>query len=162
MTKLPRSARGWLYLLLRVGLGSAFIYAGAVKIADPLQFADNIASFQLLPNAAVNPFALSLPVFEIITGLMLVLGFFRRGAALGITILCMVFTIAVAAALARGLTIDCGCFGTSEPSRAKMWFDLGRDIVLLLAAVILYRGAIAAAQQSEGLLPWQNARVIRP
>jgi len=129
----------WFYLVIRVALGAAFIYAGAIKITDPLQFADNVASFELIPNVLVSPFALSLPIFEMIAGLLLVIGlFWRRAASLGIVLLCAVFTLAVASALARGLTIDCGCFGTSEPSRAKMWFDLARDVVLLLAALMVY------------------------
>ena len=128
----------WLYLAIRIALGAAFVYAGAVKVTDPMQFADNIASFEILPNAIVSIFALSLPIFEIIAGFLLVVGFWRYPASLGILILCAVFVVAVAAALARGLTIDCGCFGPSEPSRAKMWLDLGRDIVLLLAASLVY------------------------
>jgi putative oxidoreductase len=137
--RLLGGARGrWFYLAIRIALGAAFVYAGAVKVTDPLQFADNIASFEILPNAIVSIFALSLPIFEMIAGFLLVIGFWRQAASLGIVILCAVFVVAVASALARGLTIDCGCFGTSEPSRAKMWFDLARDIVLLLAASMVY------------------------
>jgi putative oxidoreductase len=137
--RLLEGARGrWFYLAIRIALGAAFVYAGAVKVTDPLQFADNVASFELVPNVFVSPFALSLPIFEMIAGFLLVIGFWRHAASLGIVILCVVFVVAVASALARGLTIDCGCFGTSEPSRAKMWFDLARDMVLLLAALMVY------------------------
>lgn len=138
--RLLEGSRGrWFYLVIRIALGAAFIYAGAIKVTDPLQFADNVASFELVPNVLVSPFALSLPIFEMITGLLLVIGLlWRQAASLGIVILCGVFTVAVASALARGLTIDCGCFGPSEPSRAKMWLDLARDIVLFLAALMVY------------------------
>ena len=44
----------WFVLAVRVIVGAVFIYAGALKIGDPLQFADNIASFRLLPAFAVN------------------------------------------------------------------------------------------------------------
>ncbi len=138
MRVLSSANRRWLDLALRLALGAAFVYAGALKISDSLQFADNIASFQILPITLVNPFALSLPVFEILAGLLLITGFLGRPASLGILIISGIFVAAIVSALARGLTIDCGCFGTSEPSRARMWFDLGRDAVLLIAAVAAY------------------------
>jgi hypothetical protein len=83
--------------------------------------------------------ALALPPFEIITGALLIIGIARRPAALGIALLCAVFLAAIGAALVRGLTIDCGCFGTGTPSRVRMWLDLGRDALLLAVALIVYR-----------------------
>jgi uncharacterized membrane protein YphA (DoxX/SURF4 family) len=138
MRVLSGSNRRRLELAVRLAMGGAFVYAGALKVGDPLQFADNVASFQLLPNAIVNPFALALPVFEILTGLLLIAGFLGRPASLGILIISGIFVAAVVSALARGLTIDCGCFGTSEPSRSRMWLDLGRDAVLLIGALMAY------------------------
>jgi putative oxidoreductase len=128
----------WLVLALRLGLGAAFVYAGVIKIQDPSEFAINVASFSILPNALISPMALALPPFEIICGTLLIIGLWRRPAALGIGLLSAVFLIAIAAALARGLTIDCGCFGSGTPSRPRMWLDLGRDILLLAAALIVY------------------------
>ena len=150
MRVLSGSNRRWLDLALRLALGAAFVYAGALKIRDPLQFADNIGSFQILPNTLVNPFALSLPVFEILTGLLLITGFLGRPASLGILIISAIFVSAVVSALVRGLTIDCGCFGTSEPSRGRMWFDLGRDAILLIGAVAAYSyQSTKSVQRSE-------------
>jgi uncharacterized membrane protein YphA (DoxX/SURF4 family) len=109
-----------------------------IKIQDPSELAITVASFRILPNLLISPLALALPPFEIICGALLIVGVWRRPAALGITLLLVIFLIAIAAALARGLTIDCGCFGTGTPSRAKMWLDLGRDILLLVGALITY------------------------
>ena len=114
----------WLVLAIRIALGAAFVYAGAIKIQDPSEFAITVASFQILPNLLISLLALALPPFEIICGVLLIVGIWRRPAALGITLFLTIFLIAIAAALARGLTIDCGCFGTGTPSRAKMWLDL--------------------------------------
>lgn len=134
----PRAYR-WLELGVRLVVGAAFMYAGALKIGDPLQFADQIASFEILPNALINPLALSLPLFEILTGLLLITGLMRRPAALAIALALAVYLAAISWALARGLTIDCGCFGAQAPSRAGMWLDLARDVALLAGAVIAYR-----------------------
>jgi putative oxidoreductase len=129
----------WLLLALRVALGAAFVYAGVLKIQNPSEFAINVASFQILPNLLISSMALALPPFEIITGGLLIIGVARRPAALGIVVLSAIFLIAIAAALARGLTIDCGCFGTGAPSRARMWLDFGRDILLVAAGIMVYR-----------------------
>jgi putative oxidoreductase len=129
----------WIVLAIRVAIGAAFIYAGVIKIQDPSELAITVASFQILPNILISPLALTLPPFEIISGVLLAIGIWRRPAALGIVLISGVFLVAIAVALARGLTIDCGCFGTGTPSRAKMWLDLGRDILLLGGALIAYR-----------------------
>ena len=128
----------WVIVALRIGVGAAFVYAGAIKLGDPLQFADNIASFRILPGSFINPLALSLPIFEVLSGGLLAAGWFRRPAAFAIVIVSAVFLAAIASALARGLTIDCGCFGNGVPSRERMWLDLGRDTILLVGALITY------------------------
>jgi hypothetical protein len=79
-----------------------------------------------------------LPIFEVLSGGLLSVGAFRRSGALAIVIVSAVFLAALASALARGLTIDCGCCGSSVPSREHMWLDLGRDTILLVGAVITY------------------------
>jgi len=126
----------WFIVALRIGVGAAFVYAGAIKLGDALQFADNIASFRILPGSFINPLALSLPIFEVLSGGLLAVGWFRRPAALAIVIVSAVFLAAIALALERGLTIDCGCFGSGVPSRERMWLDLGRDMILLVGALI--------------------------
>jgi len=153
MKMFPQSSARWFYLAVRLGVGSTFIYAGAVKISDPLQFADNIASFRLLPNDLINPFALSLPMFEIIAGALLAAGFLRRPASLGIAILSVILVVAVGSALGRGLTIDCGCFGTSAPSRASMWLDLSRDVALAVGALTIYWAQYRRGGESTVAIP---------
>ena len=119
----------WVSLLLRLILGGCFLYAGILKIQSPQAFVDSIASFQLLPNPFINLLAITLPVFEVIVGLMLITGYERGLAALSVLILTSVFAVAMISALARGLQVDCGCFGTGEPSAFKTWLSLGRDLL---------------------------------
>jgi|SRR5271163_381603 len=136
----------WLLIATRLALGAAFVYAGAIKIQDPAEFAITIASFDILPNLLISPLALMLPPLEIIAGALLIIGWGRRPASLALVLLLTIFVIAIVAALARGLTIDCGCFGTGTPTRARMWLDLGRDLLLLGAALIVYRFADYSAR----------------
>ena len=70
----------WLVLVIRVTIGCAFVYAGVIKIQDPSELAITVASFQILPNILISPLALTLPPFEIISGVcwLLVSGDGRR------------------------------------------------------------------------------------
>ena len=120
----------WVLLILRVFLGGVFLYAGISKMRSPQTFADSIATFELLPPFFINLVAISLPVFEIAVGLMLVVGFATEVASFSVLILTVVFAAALISALAQGLKIDCGCFGGGAPSTLKTWLALGRDLLL--------------------------------
>ena len=127
---------------ISVVLGALFAYAGATKISNPLAMADTIAAFGILPLVLINSFALALPVFEIISGVMLFLGWFRRVAALALVIAIGAYTTAIGSALARGITIACGCFGDGPATRSAMWWDFGRDLAMLAGALAVYRWSL--------------------
>jgi putative oxidoreductase len=128
------------YVVLAAGIAMAgiFIYAGIDKIRDPLSFADSVAGFAILPAVLINLLALGLPPFEVACGLMLLGPWTRRVGALAVAVTSLIFFTALASALLRGLTLDCGCFGTGAPSRPRMWLELGLDAVLFSAAVFVY------------------------
>lgn len=128
----------WFLLVLRVIIGGAFLYAGIVKIQQPQAFADSIASFRLLPDAGINLLAMGLPPLEIITGLMLLIGWKLRLASFTILLLSLIFAIALGQALMRGLVVDCGCFGSGKPSLLKNWLSLGRDVLLIAVSAWLW------------------------
>lgn len=132
------SRREYVVLAIRLALAGVFIYAGVDKIRDPLQFADTIAAFAILPAAFINLLALSLPPLEIACGLLLLAPRTRRVAALAVALVSVVFFTALLSALARGLTLDCGCFGTGAPSRPRMWLELALDVVLFAGALSIY------------------------
>jgi uncharacterized membrane protein YphA (DoxX/SURF4 family) len=126
-------------MVLRLILGGTFLYAGIVKWQSPQFFADSIASFRLLPVTFINPLAISLPVLEAMIGVMLIVGLKSRAAAFSTLALCALFAIAMISALARGLKIDCGCFGGGTPSIAHGWFSVGRDMLLGWMALVIAR-----------------------
>jgi putative oxidoreductase len=138
MTKLSLRAKGYEIVALSLLLAAVFIYAALDKFRDPLQFADSVAAFGILPIVLVSPFALGLPPFEVLCGLLLVTPLTRRVAALGMTIVTAMFFAALASALLRGLTLDCGCFGTGAPSRPRMWLEAGLDMVLFGSSLFVY------------------------
>jgi uncharacterized membrane protein YphA (DoxX/SURF4 family) len=128
----------WFLLVVRIAIGAVFIYAGISKFLSPQQFADSIASFQLLPDILINLLALGLPPTEILAGLMMISGWHWRSANLAILGLTLIFAVALAQGLARGLQVDCGCFGSGKPSTFKTWASLGRDMILIVAASWTY------------------------
>jgi putative oxidoreductase len=88
-----------------------FIYAGMLKALDPVQFANDIDNYKILPWPVSVGLAFYLPWVEIFCGLALVFRFLYRGALSILTALIIVFTLATVAAKVRGLDITCGCFG---------------------------------------------------
>jgi uncharacterized membrane protein YphA (DoxX/SURF4 family) len=121
--------------IAQLAIGLLFLAASLSKIADLPAFALQVQHYRLLPLAAVNPLAITLPWIELIAGLALVLGVRPRSGAWITLALMVVFTFAVGAALARGLDFECGCFGTVDAAHiglAKMLQNVG---MLALAAV---------------------------
>ncbi len=133
-----KSARRIALLLTRLVLGSAFIYAGWIKSLDPVGFADSVNSFAILPSVLISPFVLALPIYEIAGGTLIIIGFPRRLGAFALLLLTGVFSIALVAAMLRGLNVNCGCFGPSTTTTTP-WIDLGRDLLIILGCTAAYR-----------------------
>jgi len=138
----------WFLLVLRVVLGAVFVTAGVLKMGHPLEFADSIATFQLLPPQLINLVALALPPFEIIVGGLLIFGVLQRQAAFSLLVLTGVFMLFLFQAAIRGLVVDCGCFGSGEPSAWSAWISMGRNLLLALGCALVLRGARRASEEA--------------
>jgi uncharacterized membrane protein YphA (DoxX/SURF4 family) len=69
--------------------------------------------------------------------LLLIVGFGVRWAAFAAGVFMVVFIAAVSSAWARGLAIDCGCFGGGgqvAPGQTKYLQEILRDVGLLVLA----------------------------
>lgn len=128
----------WLGRFLRAALGGVLIYAGYLKVLGPQDFADSIAAYELLPLPLISLVALGLPVFEILLGALLISGWKLRVTAFSAVVLTVVFALAISSAIARGLNIDCGCFASDPSAKTSPWIALGRDLLMLIAAVYLW------------------------
>jgi putative oxidoreductase len=102
----------WLLCLFRLIVGGVFVWAGVLKIIDPLGFAQSIMNYQVFPRGLAFVVALVLPWVEVIAGGLLIVGLFRRSSALLICLMLIGFIGLVALALARGIDTSCGCFGS--------------------------------------------------
>ncbi|MGB7296157.1 MAG: MauE/DoxX family redox-associated membrane protein [Candidatus Aminicenantales bacterium] len=119
-----------LLVVFRLIAGGVFIWAGILKIVDPLGFAQSIMNYRVFPHELAFITALVLPWVEVIAGGLLIVGLFKRSSALLISLMLIGFIGLVALALARGIDTSCGCFGNlSRPA----------DLTLILAdAGLLY------------------------
>src|SRR5436853_3641458 len=97
--------------ILDLIVGGIFVYAGVLKVLDPVQFANDIDNYKTLPWFFSVGFAFYLPWLEILCGLGVIFRFLYRGGLSILTGLILVFIGATIAAKVRGLDITCGCFG---------------------------------------------------
>ena len=119
-------------LVSRVVLGGVFLVAGATKISDPGALAASIRSYELgLPEWFVSLSAHALPYLEVLLGHYVLAGLFTRVSAWATNALTLVFFVALVQGAARGLEIDCGCFGSSAGETSNLWLAAARDLGLL-------------------------------
>ncbi len=125
-------------LLLRLVVGITFVYASTDKILRPDQFAIAVRSYDILPISITNLFALVLAWAEFCTGVLLILGVFTRQAAGGLLLMLVMFVAALAAVVARGMAIDCGCFTSDGGSSVNIVLII-KDILMAVACIIIMR-----------------------
>jgi uncharacterized membrane protein YphA (DoxX/SURF4 family) len=137
----------WISTAARLALGAVLVVAGALKIADPQASVAAVRAYELLPTGLATIVGWGLPFLELVLGLLLLTGIAVRPTALATAVLLAVFVAAVASAAARGLSIDCGCFGSGgavPPGQTAYGAEIARDLALLAAA-----GWLVARPQSR-------------
>jgi uncharacterized membrane protein YphA (DoxX/SURF4 family) len=129
----------------RFVLAGVFAWAGLAKIADPDAAVRAVRAYKLLPEGLVKVFAWGLPFVEIALAVLLFAGLATRVSALVATGLLAMFIFSISSAWARGLQIDCGCFGGGGAAHAdagKYLSELARDVgILVVAAWLAWRPA---------------------
>ena len=121
--------------------GLIFLAAALPKLADLSGFAGSVHNFHLeavIPMAATNLLAMTIPWVELVAGLALVSGVRPRAGAIVYTVLLSLFTLGVVQAMARGLSFDCGCFGRTGSATIgakKLAENLAMVAVGVIAAV---------------------------
>ncbi len=126
----------YLAFLLRVLLGSFFLYASMSKIPYPAQFAEAVANYRLVPFSLLNLGAVILPWVEFVCGLFLIIGFMSRACTILIGLMLIMFNVMVLINMYWGAPITCGCYDTvGEPIG---WRKISENLVLLIFAVQVY------------------------
>ncbi len=127
----------FLLFAIRFFLGFIFIFAAVTKVADPVGFSQSIYNYKLMPDFIINFLAIAIPWIELVAGILLVFGITVKENSAILTGLLVVFIIAVAISLARGLDIDCGCFGTVDGSKVGIMKILENTGLLILGLILI-------------------------
>lgn len=118
-------------------VGVFFGLAAWVKLVDPEAFLSSLLTYELFPFKVAAGMALFAPVLELLVGVCLVTGFLRKGASLLTVGMLVLFIVLVAQGLARGLELNCGCFGSNTLSSSGDYFlKIGQNVLLLLAVLL--------------------------
>jgi len=126
--------------LARWALAVVWGYAGLSKVADPEATVRAVRAYRLLPEPAVLVMGYGLPFLEIGLAVLLLFGLATRVLGSISALLFVAFIVGVASAWARGLAIDCGCFGGGgqiDPGATRYVQEIIRDVGFLAMAAWL-------------------------
>jgi uncharacterized membrane protein YphA (DoxX/SURF4 family) len=123
--------------LVRLGLAAVWLVSGSIKVFDPGQTYLAVKAYQVLPDSMVNVVATGQPLLELALGVFLLVGLLTRVTAVVSALLLLLFIAGVSQSWARGLTIDCGCFGGGgqvAAGQTQYPQEIGRDVGFLVLA----------------------------
>ncbi len=135
----------------RVLVGVLFIFSGLVKANDPLGLSYKMQEFfevwaqnpgltnsmAWLHNYAL-PFSIIMITLEIIVGVGILLGIWKRFFSLLLLLLIIFFSFLTGYAVLSGKIATCGCFGDCIPLTAIQSFI--KDLILLVLILIIFFG----------------------
>jgi len=129
--------------ICRVLVGVLFIFSGFIKLNDPVGFSYKLQEYfsePVLDIPALIPFALIiailLVIFELVLGIMLLIGFARKFTSWSLLIMIIFFTFLTFYSAYFNKVTDCGCFGDAIP--LTPWESFYKDIILLILILVLF------------------------
>jgi uncharacterized membrane protein YphA (DoxX/SURF4 family) len=132
----------WAGLVARLILGGFILAASWHKLLDPYASVLAVRAYDLLPEPLVKVVGYTLPIVELLVGLCLIFGLITRVTAGWAAAMMLVFIAGIASVWARGMEIDCGCFGDggAKPGASSQYpLEIARDVGLFLLAAWLIR-----------------------
>ena len=146
MNSLHKKFQPFITLLCRLLLGGVLLVAGGLKAFKPSESAGAVAAYKILPTDIAHLIGYALPWLEVALGILLIIGLTTRLAAIAGTAVMIIFIAAIISVWARGILIDCGCFGGGgeiDPSKAAearqaYLIEILRDLGLALSGIYLY------------------------
>jgi uncharacterized membrane protein YphA (DoxX/SURF4 family) len=132
----------WLTLVARLLVGGVLVVAGYLKVGNVAKSKMAVRAYEILPISIANLLGEILPWLEIGAGLLLILGVAVKWSSIFAAALMFIFVAAIAQAWARGLSIDCGCFGGGgqvAPGKTRYLEEILRDLGLAITALYLIR-----------------------
>ena len=144
----------WLTVRVQIALGLIFVAAALPKIVDPPSFTHMLYNYRLIPGPAVNLLSLTLPWLELLCGIALILGIWRRSATVIIAALLVVFIVSIGVNLARDNAVNCGCFDTASANKSHQeLIDEMKGVVIRdLGMMLMVAQILMAARTGRGAL----------
>ena len=134
------------HFLLRMIISVVFVYASFHKIINPLEFAKQVALFDILPSSLIYPFSYTLPFLELLCGILIWIPKIRISASILNLLMMTAFIIAISYALILGKDLNCGCFGNDDRIGIS---KLLMDVALML--IIIYDLKVELMKEKEAL-----------
>ena len=107
-----------------------------------------IYNYRLVPGGFINALGLVMPWIELLAGGALILGVWKREAAILIGIMLLVFIVAIGVNLGRGHAVDCGCFNVHSvgKSRGELLADMRWVLIRDVGLLVLVAHVLAATR----------------
>lgn len=118
--------------------GAVFVYAGVLKVHDPLQFANDVSHYRIIPWPVGVGLAFYLPWLEILCGLALIFHRAFAGALAVTSALMLIFIGATIWAKFQGINVACGCFGTASSNLTLTWHLVINSAILAVLIVLWF------------------------
>lgn len=129
--------------IARIFVGVLFIISGVIKLNDPLGFSYKLEEYfsaNVLDMEFLVPYALMIAcfvvIFEVVLGVMLLIGFKPKFTAWSLLIMIVFFTFLTFYSAYFDKVKDCGCFG--DALKLTPWESFTKDLVLLLLILVLF------------------------
>ncbi len=131
----------WVALVLRLGLAAIWLIFGLSKITDLSESVRAVSAYQLFPYGLAVVIGSAQPIIEVLLGVALLVGLAVRLVASISALMFVVYISGIISVWARGLRIDCGCFGNggalaADQSTMYGW-DILRDVGFLVLALLV-------------------------
>jgi len=124
---------------IRLTLGFSFIWASWHKILEPDQFTMILYGYGVFPGPSINILAIGVPFVELLAGICLITGVYKRSALILINAMLLSFILIIGFNLIRGYQFDCGCFSFGDTNdTASAVGLLVRDVIMLGAGLFLW------------------------
>ena len=129
--------------IARILVGVLFIISGLIKLNDPIGFGYKLEEYfgaNVLNLEFLIPYALVIAcfvvIFEVVLGIMLLIGFKRKFTIWSLLAMIVFFTFLTFYSAYFNKVTDCGCFG--DALKLTPWESFTKDIVLLFLILILF------------------------
>jgi len=162
-----REPPGWAGLVgvvVRVVLAAVWAWAALAKIGDPRRFVQVVRAYDATPEWLSKAIGYGLPSLELVLAVLLLIGLITRYAAAVSAVLLVVFLVGIIQAAARGLEIQCGCFGGGGgPSTSTSYtLDILRDLGLLVLSAFLIRWPLTRFSVDRAIIASEMVPELTP